>query len=235
MAARGRVLCDEQGQPTRMLGAAYDTTLVHDGAEHLGRVLETMSTAFLTLDRGWRFAYMNGAAERILGRTRAELVGRVIWDEFPEAVGTESDTNYRAAMDSNRAASFQQYFPPLETWFDVRATPTGDGISVYFHDITDRVRAEQDGDAATGRLQILSAASARLAGTLEIDELLEIISDVILNGFGDGVVLALAESIRREDGTGEGFAIAHVVPSARDASVVAPPLADRDACGRLRA
>ena len=179
-----------------------------------------MSTAFLTLDRGWRFTYLNGAAERILGRTRAELVGRVIWDEFPEAVGTESDTNYRAAMDSNRAASFQQYFPPLETWFDVRATPTGDGISVYFHDITDRVRAEQDGDAATGRLQILSAASARLAGTLEIDELLEILTDVILNGFGDGVVLALAESIRREDGTGEGFTIAHVVPSARDASVV---------------
>ena len=48
VAARGRVLCDEQGRPTRMLGAAYDTT---SGAEHLGRVLETMSTAFLTLDR----------------------------------------------------------------------------------------------------------------------------------------------------------------------------------------
>ncbi len=237
VAARGRVLCDEQGQPTRMLGAAYDTTLVHDSAEHLGRVLETMSTAFLTLDHGWRFAYMNAAAERILGRTRAELVGRVIWDEFPEAVGTESDTNYRAAMDENRAVSFQQFFPPLETWFDVRATPTGDGISVYFHDITDRVRAEQDlarlageredalaaSGAATGRLQILSAASARFAGTLEVDELLEIISDVILNGFGDGVVLALAESVRREDGTGEGFTIARVVPSARDAGVVAHP------------
>ena len=34
-----------------MLGAAYDTTDVHSAAERLGRVLETMSTAFFTLDR----------------------------------------------------------------------------------------------------------------------------------------------------------------------------------------
>ena len=158
----------------------------------------------------------------------------MIWDEFPEAVGTESDTNYRIAMESNRAVSFQQYFPPLDTWFDVRSTPTGDGISVYFHDITDRVRGEQElarvagereaalaaSSAATGRLQILSAASARMAGTLEVDELLDIIGDVILNGFGDGVVVVLAQSVVREDGSGEGFEIARIVPSARDASVV---------------
>ena len=68
VAARGRVLCDEDGQPARMLGAAYDTTAVHSAAERLGRVLETMSTAFLTLDLDWRFTYLNGAAERMLGR-----------------------------------------------------------------------------------------------------------------------------------------------------------------------
>ena len=51
VAARGRVLCDPDGTPVRMLGAAYDTTDVHSAAERLGRVLETMSTAFFTLDR----------------------------------------------------------------------------------------------------------------------------------------------------------------------------------------
>ena len=59
-----------------MLGAAYDTTAVHSAAERLGRVLETMSTAFFTLDRDWTFTYVNAAAERIFGRRRDELVGR---------------------------------------------------------------------------------------------------------------------------------------------------------------
>ena len=67
VAARGRVLCDPDGRPTRMLGAAYDTSDVHSAAERLGRVLETMSTAFFTLDREYRFTYLNAEAERLLG------------------------------------------------------------------------------------------------------------------------------------------------------------------------
>ena len=112
-------------------------------------------------------------------------------------------------METGQPVSFEQYYPPLDTWFDVRATPNDDGLSVYFHDITNRVRAEQDAvrlagereaalaetGAATGRLQILSAASARLAGTLEVDELLRILGDVVLNGFGEGLVVALDERI----------------------------------------
>ena len=184
VAARGRVLCDPEGRPVRMLGAAYDTTDVHSAAEHLGRVLETMSTAFITLDREWMFTYVNAAAERIFGRGRDELVGRRLRDVHPEL---------EQALDTGRPVSFQQFYAPLGLWFDVRATPSQDGVSVYFHDITDQVRAEHEREAATGRLQILAAAGARLAGTLEVDELLAILADVVLNGFGEGVAIALGE------------------------------------------
>jgi PAS domain S-box-containing protein len=186
VAARGRVLCDSEGNPVRMLGAAYDTTDVHNAAEHLGRVLETMSTAFITLDRDWMFTYVNAAAERIFGRGRDELVGRRLRDVHPEL---------EQALDTGRPVSFQQFYAPLELWFDVRATPSQDGVSVYFHDITDQVRAEHEREAATGRLQILAAAGARLAGTLEVDELLAILADVVLNGFGEGVAIALGDRI----------------------------------------
>jgi PAS domain S-box-containing protein len=198
VAARGRVLCDPDGRPARMLGAAYDTTDVHSAAERLGRVLETMSTAFFTLDREWRFTYLNGEAERLMGRRRDELIGEVIWEAYDDLGGTPSGINYRAAMESGEPRSFEHFYPPLDAHFDVRATPGVDGLSVYFHDITNRVRAEQERQAAleetgaaTGRLQILSAASARLAGTLEVDELLQILGDVVLNGFGEGLVIGL--------------------------------------------
>ena len=199
VAARGRVLADQEGRPARMLGAAYDTSDVHSAAERLGRVLSTMSTAFFTIDRDWRFTYVNAAAERILGR--GDLVGRVIWEVYDDLDGTESDINYRGSMATGEPRSFEQFYPPLNAHFDVRVEPGEDGISVYFHDITSRVRAEREREAAlrqtgeaTGRLQILSAASARLAGTLDADELLRILGDVVLNGFGEGLVLALDEN-----------------------------------------
>ncbi|HEX6020910.1 MAG TPA: SpoIIE family protein phosphatase [Solirubrobacter sp.] len=183
VAARGRVLCDPEGKPARMIGAAYDTTDVHSAAERLGRVLETMSTAFITLDHDWVFTYVNAAAERIFGRRRDELVGQRIPDLYPEL---------RGALTGD---SFQHYYEPLDAWFDVRVTRTEDGLSIYFHEITDRVRAEREREEATGRLMILSAAGARLAGTLEVDELLQILSDVVLNGFGEGVVITLDDRV----------------------------------------
>src|SRR4051794_17452888 len=123
VAARGRVLCDNDGEPARMLGAAYDTTAVHSAAERLGRALETMSTAFLTLDHTLSLTYLNGAAERILGRRRDEVVGRKLIEIYPN-------------IDLSNLVA-EHYHPGLDTWFDVRATPSGEGLSVYFHDVTD--------------------------------------------------------------------------------------------------
>ena len=190
-----------------------------------------MSTAFITLDLNWRFTYVNGAAERMLGRPREVLLNADLWTMLPELRGTEAGTRYRQALTGGSEVGFEHYHPPLDAWFDVRAIPSEDGLSVYFHDITGRVRAQQDvarlageraealaaSGAATGRLQILSGAGARLAGTLEVDELLQILSDVIVNGFGTAVIVALKERIIRDlagkettPTGGGGFRVAHV-------------------------
>jgi PAS domain S-box-containing protein len=257
VAARGRVVSDH-GRPLRMLGAAYDTTAVQSAAERVGRVLETMSTAFITLDLNWRFTYVNGAAERMFGRRRDKLIHHELWALLPELRGTEAEARYRQALECGDEMGFEHYHPPGDAWFDVRAIPSEDGLSIYFHDITSRVRAEQDAarlageredalaasGAATGRLQILSAASARLAGTLEADELLSILTDVIANGFGTAVVIALRDRIIRElagqetmPGGGGDFRIAHMAGVADDlhgdpipaAALAAGAVQERDA------
>ena len=111
VAARGRVLRGQDGGPVRMLGAAYDTTAVHSASERLGRTLETMSTAFFTLDRDWRFTYLNAEAERILGRRRDELIGEMIWEVYDDIADTESGVNYRAAMESGQRAQLRAVLP----------------------------------------------------------------------------------------------------------------------------
>ena len=109
----------------------------------LARTLESISDAFYTLDREWRFTYLNAEAERLQQRTRADLLGRVVWEAFPEAVGTAFDTEFHRAMKTGKTVTFEAYYPPLDLWVAVRAFPSEDGLAVHFLDINDRRRSEQ--------------------------------------------------------------------------------------------
>ena len=75
VTSRGRAIGDETGVAARVLGAAYDTTAMREGEARVARVLEAMPAAFCSLDREWRFTYVNAEAERILGLTREQLIG----------------------------------------------------------------------------------------------------------------------------------------------------------------
>ena len=109
-----------------------------------GRILESITDAFFALDSEWRFTYVNAQAERLLARPRAELLGRVVWEEFPDAVGSVFEREYRQAAGTQTTASFEAFFPPLKMWFEVRAFPATDGsLSVFFHDITGAVERRQ--------------------------------------------------------------------------------------------
>jgi PAS domain S-box-containing protein len=118
----------------------------------LARTLESMSDAFFTLDREWRFTFLNSEAERVLERSREELLGQVVWDEFPEAVGLDFFRQYRRAMEENRVVRFEEYFPPLQRWFRVRAHPSEEGLAVHFEDVTQEREARE---AARFRSELL--------------------------------------------------------------------------------
>lgn len=107
------------------------------------RILESITDAFFALDAGWRFTYVNAQAERLLARSREALLGCSVWEEFPDAVGSVFEREYRHAVIEQAAASFEAFFPPLDTWFEVRAFPSNDGLSVFFHDISEQVRRRQ--------------------------------------------------------------------------------------------
>jgi len=109
---------------------------------HARTILDSVTDAFFSLDRAFRFTYLNGTAERLL--LREDLVGKNIWEEFPDARGTEFERSYLRAMSERVRADFVEYYPaPLDRWYEVRAYPAPDGIAVYFQDITDRRREEE--------------------------------------------------------------------------------------------
>lgn len=101
-------------------------------------ILESITDAFFALDNEWRFTYLNQQAETYLQRTRAELLGKNIWDNFPEAVNSAFYQQYHKAISEQVSVKFEEFYPPLNTWFAVHAYPSANGLSVYFQDITER-------------------------------------------------------------------------------------------------
>ncbi len=107
------------------------------------QILESISDAFFALDSDWNFTYLNSHAEVLLQRDKEDLLGKNVWDEFPEAVDLPFYEQYHKAVRENRNVTFEAYFPPLETWFRVNAYPFPEGLSVYFADATDEYRARE--------------------------------------------------------------------------------------------
>ncbi|MCA0146991.1 SpoIIE family protein phosphatase [Blastococcus sp. LR1] len=198
---RGRVVVDDEGRPLRMIGAAYDTTPQRDGDARVARVLEAMKAAFFTLDREWRFTYVNAEAERVLGASREELHSGVLWELFPAAVGSDFERHYRAAVELGSERMFEAYYPaPLDAWFEVRAWPTPDGLSVSFLDVTERRAAEEQARRSTDRLSLVaqttSAMSASLGSVAGEERALQRVAELLVPGLGDWVILSLVD----EDG-----------------------------------
>jgi serine phosphatase RsbU (regulator of sigma subunit)/PAS domain-containing protein len=166
--ARGRAIPGRGGEAERVLGAAYDTTGERAAAARVTRVLEAMPAGFFSLDREWRFTHVNAEAERLLDNSREELLGRVLWDAFPAATNSVIEDSYRTAVRSGLPVSFDAYYPaPLDGWFEVRAWPSPDGLSVYFLEVTERRRVQERAERSAQRLAILARVSAEMAGTLD--------------------------------------------------------------------
>lgn len=106
-------------------------------------ILESITDAFMTLDSDWRFIYVNRQAARSLQKQPNELIGKNLWQVFPDAIRTKFYQEYHRAISQQVSVEFEEYYLPLATWFDVHAYPSKDGLSVYFQDITKRKHTEE--------------------------------------------------------------------------------------------
>jgi len=221
--ARGRAIPGPDGTAVRLLGAAYDTTGEREGATRVTRVLEAMPAGFYSLDREWRFTHVNAEAERLLGRTREDLLGRVLWDDWPAAVDSPFEDGYRTAVRTGLPVSFDAYYPaPLDGWYELRAWPTPDGLSVYFTEVTERRRMQEQADRSAARLAILAQVSAEMAGTLDVSLATRHLPRVVVPALADFAIVTLVDP----DGRPRDAASWHADAASR-------PLLERYAAVRL--
>jgi PAS domain S-box-containing protein len=111
--------------------------------ERITEVLESITDAFFAVDSRWRFTYLNRQAERILQKRSEELLGQSLWDKFPDAVGSRFYEKYHEAVESGTSVHFEAFYEALDHWVEVHAYPSGDGLTVYFRDVTERKRMQE--------------------------------------------------------------------------------------------
>jgi PAS domain S-box-containing protein len=129
--------------------------------ERMENMLESLSDGFCAVDHEWRIIYINGRALEMLAplaRTRAGMVGHNLWDAFPELQGSPLETLYRQAMQEREPGILEFFYPALRRWFEVRALPSPDGLTLYFQDINRRKADQQALVQGSSRLQVALAA-----------------------------------------------------------------------------
>jgi hypothetical protein len=112
-------------------------------ARRLNVTLERISDSFLMVDLDWRFSYLNSQAEKSLNRSRDQLLGRTIWEVFPEFAGSVFQLEFERAAAQSCTVSFESFHAPLGVWMSVTAYPTEQGLAVYSRDVTHKHAADQ--------------------------------------------------------------------------------------------
>ncbi len=153
------------------MSGAEELPAATDGAglaSQLYASLESMPDGFILLDVAWRFTYVNGKAEHLLQRGREALLGRNMWDEFPEGVDTIAHREYARVKQNGGSTTFELDYPPLGVRLEVRAFSSQGGLAVYFRDITERHRTQET-------MRLLQSAISRLKDVVIITEAMPIV------------------------------------------------------------
>jgi len=109
----------------------------------VGDILESVTDGFYALNKNWEVTYLNKAAEKMLCCKREEVIGKKLWDFFPDAKKGRFYREYKRAMAERVTVQFEEGYTPLGVWGSMNVYPTKDGIAVYFVDITAQKNIQQ--------------------------------------------------------------------------------------------
>jgi len=129
--------------------------------------IDSMNDAFAAVDHEWRVVTVNRKQESLFQRSRADMIGRVFWDLFPETVAEVGFfSEVRRAATQRVVVEFEEYYAALGVWFECRACPREGGLDIFLRDVTARHRSDEERPATRRRDEVLGIVAHDLRNHL---------------------------------------------------------------------
>jgi PAS domain S-box-containing protein len=112
-------------------------------ADMIQDLLENITDGFIALDENLCYTYVNKQIGEMLGRDPHKLIGKNIWETFPDIVGSATYKAVMTAFTEKKYVLNEDYYEPFGLWQENRVYPTGDGVSMFIRDITRNKQEEQ--------------------------------------------------------------------------------------------
>ena len=115
---------------------------VRENEEKYRLLIERISDGFIALDKDFRYTYANKKIGEMTGLSTEFLIGKIVWDIFPEAVGSETYKAFNLALKEQKYIYNVDYYEQLNLWQENHIYPSPDGLSIFIRDISERKKAE---------------------------------------------------------------------------------------------
>ncbi|HZI16693.1 MAG TPA: PAS domain S-box protein [Myxococcus sp.] len=160
MASRDMPRGLEESPRTQLASGAERAPTASQGASasELAAMLDGVGVGVVGVDREWRVSFLNAWMERVLGRSRGEVLGKDLWAEFPVLAATSFADVYRRAMREGVELVHEDFVAPASGRYEARASPSSTGLLIFIRDVTERWRAAQDLKDREDRLRLILAA-----------------------------------------------------------------------------
>jgi PAS domain S-box-containing protein len=110
--------------------------------EQISELLDTMTDGFISLDEHLCYTYANKNVLTMVGMELKSLLGKYIWDVFPDAVGSATYQAIQTAVTEKIYVCNEDFYAPLQLWQENRVYPSAGGVSVFIRDITKQKKEE---------------------------------------------------------------------------------------------
>jgi len=111
--------------------------------KQLTRTLESIGDAFFSVDREWRVTYLNKHCADFIGVPAHQWLGKVVWEVARNVLSDAFLERFHHAAHTGETVQFDDFHASKNMWLDVRMYPNEEGLSVFFHDISDHYTAQE--------------------------------------------------------------------------------------------
>lgn len=111
-------------------------------ATRLTTTLASITEAFMTLDRQARVMYANDESQKLLAQPASKLLGQSIFDLLLGRKEHLLRSRIEQALSNNQQTGFEDFYPALDKWIEIRVHPYSEGLVLYLNDVSERRQSQ---------------------------------------------------------------------------------------------